>query len=194
MKTRMLRNVGILAALLASAVALKAAWIDVIDASDAQAGTYFTPDDASKYNAPYYRWAGEDWDWTHTAYAGSYTTATLSISAFDVDAGSGELDVIAVVNGAPIVIGSLAGGSDIWSYTSFDVTALAAQIALGLKVEIRIDENNAGWAVTLAKSVLTLDGATPPPPQPGVPDGGASLILLGLGALGLGLVRRFQKA
>lgn len=194
MKTRMLRNVGILAALLASAVALKAAWIDVIDASDAQAGTYFTPDDASKYSSPYYRWAGEDWDWQHTAYAGSYTTATLSISAFDVDAGSGELDVIAIVNGAPIVVGSLAGASDVWSYTSFDVSALAAQIALGLKVEIRIDENNQGWAVTLAKSVLTLDGATPPPPQPGVPDGGASLILLGLGALGLGAVRRFQKA
>lgn len=199
MRTRMLKTVGILATIFASSVALKAAWIDVIDASDAQAGTYFTPDDASKYNAPYYRWWDEDWGWQHNAFGGTYTTATLSISAWDVDNYGNpgdEFDVISIINGAPIVLGTLSGASDQWSYTSFDVSAYAAQIALGLKVWIDIDSGHTQdfWAVTLAKSVLTIDTNVLPPPDPGVPDSGATLMLIGLSALALQAVRRFQRA
>lgn len=169
--------------------------IDVIDASNGGAGTYFVPTDAQKYDAPYYRWAGEDWGWQHNPIADSYTTATLRISSFDVDWApgyAGELDIISIINGVEVVLGSLGGLNNAWSYTDFDVTPYGAAIAAGLEVWMKIDENNEGWAVTLAKSVLTLDGAVAPPPQPGasVPDAGSTVGLLAVAMVSLGALRR----
>jgi hypothetical protein len=173
--------------------------IDVIDASVGQPSTYFVPTDAQKYLTPYYRWEDQDWGWTHNGLdTTGMTSATLYISAFDVDyaggTGEDELDLVSIINGAPVVLGHLEGESDQWSYAIFDVTAFAAEIEAGLKVWVDIDSYNTdSWALTLAKSVLTLNGATPPQPEPGVPDPGSSALLLSLGVLGLGTIKRWMN-
>lgn len=164
---------------------------------------YFTPNLASTYVSPYYRWVGEDWGWTHSAIGGSFTTATLSISAFDVDwAGQpqngyeGELDnIYAYDNGVMTLIGSLTGENDMWSYTTFTLGAnFFDDIAVGLEIFMEIDARDEGWAVALAKSVLTLDGGTLPNPNPGtgttpVPEP-STMLLLGAGLAGLGFARK----
>ena len=122
------------------------------------------------------------------------TSATLLISAFDVDQRSGEVDnIYAWLNGTKTLLGYLNGADDIWAFTTFnlDKDIWSADLVAGLKVWIEIDADDDGWAVTLAKSVVTIDGGTPPPPNPGgVPDGGATLMLLGGALVGLGALRR----
>lgn len=164
---------------------------------------YFVPDEASTYSDPYYRWYNQDWGWTHTAIGGSFTTAELFISAWDVDAPS-EVDNIYAYDGATqVLLGSLNGLDGAWGYTTFDLMSYAGHdftddIASGLKIWIDIDSTHSYdyWAVALAKSVLTLDGGTLPDPEPGpepVPEP-STLLLLGGGLLGLGFARkRFAK-
>jgi hypothetical protein len=48
-----------------------------------------------------------------------------------------------------------------------DRTLAAADVAAGLKGQIHIDANDAGWVVTLGKSVLSIDGGGVPPAYPG---------------------------
>lgn len=157
---------------------------------------YFAPSDAQKYDSPYYRWVSEDWSWTHSAMAGPITTATLNISAFDVDASAGEVDNIFAFDTATSswsLLGSLAGANDIWSYSTFNLGSnWFDEINSGLQVKIAIDANQAGWAVTLSKSVLSIDGGDLPPPNP-VPVPAAAW-LLGSGLLGLAGVARRKAA
>lgn len=161
---------------------------------------YFVPDELSTYNSPYYRWANEDWDWTHNAIAGSFTTANLLISAWDVDftgafGYQGERDQIFAYDADStswLSLGYLDGNDNAWAYTSFVLdSALFDDIANGLQVKIDIDTLSEGWAVTLAKSVLSVDGGTPPPPAPGgeVPEP-ATMLLFGSGLAGLLAYRR----
>lgn len=175
---------------------------DVQDYSNNVAGEYFVDIDANKYNSPYYRWFDEDWGWTHNAIAGTFTSIALDISAFDVD-WPAELDTISVFDGAAWQsLGDLAGASDIWSFTSFDLTGFAwaeAQVNAGLQVKVNIDAGNTSgfdtWALTLAKATLSVDGGSQVcVPQPGVPCVSAPepsiLALLGLGLAGFGVTRR----
>lgn len=184
---------------------------DVRDYSTNTATTYFLDDDANKYNSPYYRGASEDWGWNHSAIGGTFSTASLSISAFDVDYDSvyfppGERDRVSVWDGSTwFSLGFLAGGDNSWEFTTFDLTPYlgtwaAAQINAGLQVAMDIDTGNDGWIVTLAKSTLSVDGGSQTcVPQPGVPCTSnvpepAGLALLGLGALGLFASRRRKAA
>ncbi len=163
---------------------------------------YFTPTDAQKYDSPYYRWYGDDWGWTHSEVSGTFGTATLSISAFDVDYDNvsinytGERDAIyAYDDGVKTFLGYLAGGNDIWSYTTFTLgNNFFDDIASGLEVSIEIDTTYQGWAVSLAKSVLNLDGGSLPNPNPNPVPEPSTLLLLGGGLAGLAFARkRFAK-
>ncbi|KAF0232929.1 MAG: hypothetical protein FD177_2107 [Desulfovibrionaceae bacterium] len=186
------------AVLLFSSVSM-AAVTDVKDFTGQPGTSYFVNDDANKYSSPYYRWAGDDWGWTHSAIAGTITSAALNISAFDVDASSGEVDYIyAFDNGNAVLLGPLSGGNDIWAFSNFVLGAnFYDDIATGLQVWIDIDSTSSGWAVTLAKSALSIDGGTLPPPAPGptaaTPEPG-TLLLLGIGAAGVVWMRRRKAA
>jgi len=165
---------------------------------------YFVDVDANKYSSPYYRSAGQDWGWTHNGVGGTITSATLNVSAYDVDYVSwdpsqwpvGERDeIFAYDNGVKTSLGYLAGAGDVWSYTTFTLGAnFFDDIAAGLQVYMEIDEANEGWAVTLAKSSLATEGSGIPGPGPGPVPEPATMLLVGLGLVGLaGVRRKFQK-
>lgn len=189
---------------LASSLSFAAPVTDVKEFTNNASGEYFVSDDASKYNSPFYREAWQDWTWTHNAISGTFSSIKLNISAFDVDYGSStswEHDVISVWDGLSWVsLGELAGASDVWAFTDFDLTGFSwaqAQVNAGLKVHIDIDKYNTGWLVTLGKSTLTTDGGSQQcVPTPGIPCTPTSvpepsgLMLLGLGLLSLAFVRR----
>lgn len=167
------------------------ATVDVIQSSTG----YFVPTDAQKYDSPYYRWYNGDWDWSHNAIVGSFSSATLSISAFDIDYNSGEIDNIYAYDGGNwVLLGHLVGQNDEWAYDTFnlDLAVFGAAINSGLQVKIDIDSthNYDNWAVTLAKSVLTLDGGVLPPPEPNPTPEPATMLLLGLGLVGLAGLRK----
>ena len=182
-----------------SAAAVQAAPIDVRNYVNTP--QYFTPNEGSTTSSPYYRWYNEDWGWTHGVVDAPTTSATLFVSAWDVDydgTSSGEFDeIFAWKSGVKTSLGFLAGNNNAWGYTTFSLDSTWwADVHAGLQVFIDIDttHNYRNWAVALAKSVVTIDGGTPPPPNPTVPDGGATLTLLGGALIVLGALRRKFQA
>ncbi|MEX5726834.1 hypothetical protein Ga0609869_000187 [Rhodovulum iodosum] len=183
--------------------AVPALAVPVVDVVEAPTG-FFAPGEAETFDSPYYRNADQDWGWTHGPIAAGFTSASLLISAFDVDFEStsfppGERDEIFVRNdGVLESLGFLVGENDTYAFTEFTLGAdLFDDIAAGLEVFMDIDTGNDGWLVTLGKSVITTDGASPPPPTPGEVPVPAALPLLASGfALmsGLGFARRRRKA
>ena len=159
---------------------------------------FFTPVGAET-TAPYYRGANEDWGWTHGAVAGGFTSALLNISAYDVDAPR-EIDRISAFDAASntwLVLGDLLGASNIFSFTEFDIFAFSGGVLIddieaGLQVQMDIDVAGQGWLVSLAKSVITTDGAPigNPNPTPASAPALGGLMLLALGGL---LVNRRRK-
>jgi hypothetical protein len=181
----------------AGLMGISAAHAGVSDVVQAPTG-YFVPTDAQKYDSPYYRGFGQDWSWQHNPISGSFTTADLFISAFDVDSCCGEDDEISAYDSATsswVLLGSLTGTNDAWDYgNDFAIpTSLFPDVATGLKVQIHIDANNAGWVVTLGKSVLSIDGGGVPPPIPGAPEP-ATWAMMMLGFLGLGAIAYRKRA
>lgn len=179
------------------AIAQAAPVTDVIQAPS----NYFVPSDAQKYSSPYYRYAYSDWEWTHNAIAGTITSATLNISSYDVDYDSwssyysGERDAIYVYDGSnKVFLGNLPGIGDTWSYASFTLgSQFFDDINSGLKVFMDIDSTNQGWAVTLAKSVLSVDGGEIPNPNPGTVPEPSTVALLGLGLAGIAVMGKRKR-
>ena len=180
----------------AGALAATGAHAAVVDVVQAPTG-FFAPNEVDAFTSPYYRSFGEDWDWSHGSITEPWSSANLQISAFDVDYDPGERDeIFAYDNGNPVSIGFLQGSDSSWSYSNFSLGEnFRDDLASGLRVSMAIDTTNAGWLVTLAKSVITTDGATPPPPEPGVVPIPPALPLLmaGLGALGFVSRRSRQR-
>lgn len=184
--------------LVAGLVATAASAVPAIDVVEAPSG-FFVPTDEQKYDSPYYRGAGQDWEWQHGAVATPFTTASLSISAFDVDSSGGEKDDIYVMdNGAWVFLGTLTGTDNAWDYgNSFDLGAnLFDDIVSGLMVQIRIDQNDQGWIVSLGKSVVSLDQGIRPPPVPGgvIPEPATwAMMIMGFGLVG-SMARRRNRS
>ena len=132
--------VGVLLAGLSGAVA-QAGPIDVVQAPT----LYFVPTDGQKYDDGYWRWYNEDWGWTHGGVDAPTLSATLLLSAFDVDLDSGDIDnVYAWLNGTKTLLGHLDGNDDVWAFTSFnlDINIWSADLVAGLKVWIDIDSTH----------------------------------------------------
>lgn len=173
----------------------------IIDTIQAPSG-FFTPA-GQELSFPYFRGPDEDWEWQHNPIAAGFTSAKLNISAYDVDeAPCGqnicEVDNIYAYDGSSmtwLLLGALTGDNNAFSFTEFDIFGfnggvLIDDIIAGLRVKIDIDANLGFWGVSLAKSVITTDGANPGNPNPGViplPAAGW-LMLAGLG--GLAALRR----
>jgi hypothetical protein len=173
-----------------------AAITNTLDASNSGSGTtYWAPTDADKLSTPYYRGNGEDWAWQHGAISGKFSSATLSVSAYDVDALGEqgrlpEVDEIYAFNNNTATwnsLGNLAGSNNTFSFTTFNLSSSwFDEIALGLQVMMKIDQNNDGiWAVSLAKSSLAIDGGSLPNPNPGQVPVPAAFWLFGSGLAGL---------
>lgn len=192
LKMNKIKTLALLAGIFLSVGQAQASLTDTVQASTG----YFVPTDSQKYDSPYYRWNGQDWSWTHNAIAGTLSNVGLSISAFDVDASSGEVDKIyAMDSGSWVYLGNLQGGNDIWAFSNFNLGAsFYDDIAAGLQVKLEIDAGNDGWAVTLAKSSLTVDGGSLPTPIPSVPEPESyAMMLVGLAGAVVAARRRKQK-
>ncbi|OYW46018.1 MAG: hypothetical protein B7Z33_09600 [Sphingomonadales bacterium 12-68-11] len=165
----------------------------VVDVVEAPTG-FFAPGSGATNSAPYWRFGEGDWGWSHGAVGGSFTTASLFISGYDVD--FGEIDnIYGKKGGVQTLIGSLTQtGSNVFSYTEFALdSSWFADIAAGLELWVDIDAGNDGWALTLGKSVITTDGTAPPPPTPGAVPEPATWAMMILGFAVIGAALRSQK-
>ena len=193
----MFKHLAIMAVVSIGAIAAQSNAAAVTDVVQSPSG-FFVPTDAQKFNSPYYRSANQDWAWQHGAIAAGFTTANLSISAFDVDFDAGEIDnIYADDNGTWVLLGALAGADETWSYgNTFSLGSnFFDDIATGLKVRVDISVGSPTWFLTLGKSVLTTDGAPLPPVLPGIPEPSTwAMLIAGFGLVGAVARRRRSAA
>lgn len=187
-----MKTLNYFAATAAASILAATGAVAAVDTVEAPTG-FFVPSLGLETTSPYYRGFGQDWGWMHGAITDPFTSATLNISAYDVDEESGEVDNIYAYDGETrVLLGSLTGEDDAFSFTEFVLgPEFFDDIMTGLKVEIEIDVATQGfWLVSLGKSVLTTDGSGPGNPNPGIVPLPAAGWLMIAGIGGLAALRR----
>jgi len=157
--------------------------VDVVDATDGQADTWFVPvgfSNSDIQGSEYQRFYDQDWGWTHTfsppgPEPSGINWATLQIEAYDVDVEEEDL-----LTGDGEFLGQLTGVDRAWRTTTLNLTSPALNELLDGRLNVWLDIDSANnhrvWAASLRSSTLTVNYEAVPVP-------GAFI----LGSVGLGV-------
>jgi len=172
---RTIRVLGLLACVLLFSSLAEARVVTVRDTLDytdnVGNGYFFLPPDVTMDHSPYFRMSLEDWDWTHVvkgmvpADANGIQSASLTITAWDVDTEEGEVDII-YANGVRLgtLQGMAPGQERVWTTTVFNLPPSLLQELWRdgeITIFMDIDHDVVGDRVDIGTSTLAVNYTAP---------------------------------